>query len=172
MYPYRRLFIIILKGIFSKKESPEQLTSKIKIRVLPHDLDPFLELNNGRYVTLLDLGRFDYILKIKLHKLLKKQDWSLTVAGTYNEYRHRIRVFQQFELSTTIVGHDHRWFYFQQKASINGKVHFSSIIKTAVTSKNGLVQPDKAIKEMNLNHVNMVLPEWIIPLTSQEIIKK
>ena len=172
MYPYLRLLIIITKGLFQKKVDPNLLVSKIKIRVWPNDIDPFFELNNGRYVTLLDLGRFDYILKIKLHKLLKKEGWSLTVAGTYNEYRHRIRAFQQFELSTTIIGHDHRWFYFQQKASKSGKIHFSSIIKTAVTSKNGLVQPEVAIKKMNLEHVKVELPDWIVPLTTQEIIKK
>ncbi len=172
MYPYFRLFILICKRIFSKKESPEQLTSKIKIRVWPHDLDPFLELNNGRYVTLLDLGRFDFILRIKLQKLLKRKNWSLTVAGTYNEYRHRIRVFQQFELTTTIIGHDNRWFYFLQKAQRNGKVHFSSVVKTAFTSKDGLISPDIAKKEMNLQHINISLPGWVTPLTSQEIIKK
>ena len=43
--------------------------------------------------------------------------------------------------------------YFQQKASKSGKIHFSSIVKTAVTSKNGLVQPEVAIKKMNLEHV-------------------
>ena len=172
MYPYFRLLKLICKGAFTKKENPEQTSSSLKIRVWPHDLDPFLELNNGRYVTLLDLGRFDFVLKIKLHRLLKRKKWSLTVAGTYNEYRHRIRLFQQFTLNTSIIGYDDRWFYFLQKAERNGKIHFSSVVKTAFTSKEGLVSAESAIKEMELEHLKIPLPDWIHPLTSQEIIKK
>ena len=130
------------------------------------------ELNNGRYVTLLDLGRFDFVLKIKLHRLLKRKKWSLTVAGTYNEYRHRIRLFQQFTLNTSIIGYDERWFYFLQKAERNGKIHFSSVVKTAFTSKEGLVSAESAIKEMKLEHLKIPLPDWIHPLTNQEIIEK
>ena len=172
MYPYFRLIKLVTRRFFSVKENLENTTSKLKIRVWPHDLDPFLELNNGRYVTLLDLGRFDFLLKIKLHKLLKRKKWSLTVAGTYNEYRHRIRLFQSFTLTTTIIGYDERWFYFLQKAERNGKIHFSSVVKTAFTSADGLVSAKIAIKEMNLEHLDISLPDWVHPLTSQEIIKK
>tara|TARA_B110000196_G_C21014841_1_gene599772 strand:- start:417 stop:935 length:519 start_codon:yes stop_codon:yes gene_type:complete len=172
MYPYFRLLKLICKSTFTKKGNPEQITSSLKIRVWPHDLDPFLELNNGRYVTLLDLGRFDFVLKIKLHRLLKRKKWSLTVAGTYNEYRHRIKLFQQFTLKTSIIGYDNRWFYFLQKAERNGKIHFSSVVKTAFTSKDGLVSAETAIKEMKLEHLKFSLPDWIHPLTNQEIIKK
>ena len=38
--------------------------------VMPQDLDPFLELNNGRYVTL-DLGRFGFG-PVKMQDFLKK----------------------------------------------------------------------------------------------------
>ena len=172
MYPYFRLIKLIIRRTFSNKENPQEVSSTLKIRVWPHDLDPFMELNNGRYVTLLDLGRFDFVLKVKLQKLLKRKKWSLTVAGTYNEYRHRIRPFQQFELTTSIIGHDERWFYFLQKAKRKGKVHYSSVVKTAFTSKDGLVPVAKAKKEMNLEQLDMPLPNWVIPLTNQEIIKR
>ena len=52
--------------------------------VLPQDIDPFMELNNGRYVTLLDLGRFGYSVNVNIKKFLKENQWSMTITGTYN----------------------------------------------------------------------------------------
>ena len=96
--------------------------------------DPFLELNNGRYVTLLDLGRFAYGADGH-QRFLKKKQWSLTITGTYNEYRYRLRLFQKFELKTKIIGYDTDWFYFFQKLERNGKTHMASVVKFAFTSK-------------------------------------
>ena len=102
MYPYLRLLRVVIQSGLQKKKNLLYEESTINLRVLPQDIDPFMELNNGRYVTLLDLGRFGYGANVKISKFLKANQWSLTIVGTYNEYRFRLRLFQKFILKTKI----------------------------------------------------------------------
>ena len=109
MYPVLRLVRVIAQSKFQKKVSFDSAHNEcIHLMVLPQDIDLFMELNNGRYVTLLDLGRFSYGAKVNMGSFLKKNKWSLTIVGTYNEYRHRLRLFQRFILETKIIGYDEK----------------------------------------------------------------
>ena len=104
MYPYVRLFRVILTRSFrTKVDFHNQGEDSINLMVLPQDIDPFMELNNGRYVTLLDLGRFGYSINVNINQFLKQNKWSLTITGTYNNYRHRLRIFQRFKLKTKLL---------------------------------------------------------------------
>ena len=172
MYPYLRLFRVVIQSGLQKKKNLLYEESTINLRVLPQDIDPFMELNNGRYVTLLDLGRFGYGANVKISKFLKANKWSLTIVGTYNEYRYRLRLFQKFILKTKIFGYDEKWFYFFQKAERNNKTHMASVVKFAFTSKNGIVLPKEVIKAMGEDYDPNKLPNWITEVGKHELFKK
>ena len=55
----------------------------------PWDLDLWLELNNGRTLTLYDLGRLVLAKRIGLLSLLKRQRWGMTMAGASVRYRRQ-----------------------------------------------------------------------------------
>ena len=61
----------------------------------PWDLDLWLELNNGRTLTLYDLGRLVLAKRCGLLSLLKAKRWSMPMAGASVRYRRRIRVFER-----------------------------------------------------------------------------
>jgi len=110
MYPYLRLARVLISSRMKPKlDFFSKESDVIPLMVWPQDIDPFLELNNGRYVTLLDLGRYGFGTRVDINTFLKKNQWSLTITGTYNEYRHRLRLFQKFELKTKIIGYDANW---------------------------------------------------------------
>ena len=173
MYPLLRLIRVVVKSQFKEKLSfDNDYTDSINLIVLPQDIDPFMELNNGRYVTLLDLGRFSLGAKVNMVSFLKRNNWSLTIIGTYNEYRHRLRLFQRFILKTKIIGYDEKWFYFFQKVERNGKTHMASIVKFAYTSKKGLVSTKEVITAMDIEYDPNSLPSWIKELTEHQLFKK
>lgn len=173
MYPILRLIKVVTVSQFQKKLSfDNEYIDRINLIVLPQDIDPFLELNNGRYVTLLDLGRFSLGSKVNMGGFLKRNKWSLTIIGTYNEYRYRLRLFQRFILQTKIIGYDDKWFYFFQKAERNGKTHMASVVKFAYTSKEGLVMPKVVISAMGIKYEPNKLPTWINELTKHQLFKK
>ena len=173
MYPLLRLIRVVVKSQFQEKLSfDNDYTDRVNLIVLPQDIDPFMELNNGRYVTLLDLGRYSLGAKVNMASFLKRNNWSLTIVGTYNEYRFRLRLFQRFILKTNIIGYDENWFYFFQKVERKGKTHMASVVKFAYTSKEGLVLPKEVISAMGIKYDPNKLPLWIKELTEHQLFKK
>ena len=81
---------------------PEQ-ASQLTFRVWPTDLDTSLHMNNGRYLTIMDLGRVDLMLGSGLLKLLLKHGWTPIASGINIRYRRELRLFDRFTLDTQLV---------------------------------------------------------------------
>ena len=160
MYPYYRIF----KLLATAKRKPRLNVmgeSILKMRVWPGDIDIFKELNNGRHLTMMDFGRFDLASRSGLIELAKQKGWGLAVAGVSVRYRHRLRLFDKFELHTKVAGFDERWFYFHQEIIRNNKIHSSALIRTAVTSKKRIVNVCNVMEELGINIEKKPLPEWV-----------
>ena len=173
MYPYLRLARVLISKKFQPKLNfHSRDCDVIPMMVWPQDIDPFMELNNGRYVTLLDLGRYGYGSRVDINTFLKNNQWSLTITGTYNEYRYRLRLFQSFQLKTNIIGYDSNWFYFFQKIERKGKTHMASVVKYAFTSKKGIVKPEEVVKAMGESYDPTQLPKWVTEIGQHQVFKK
>jgi acyl-CoA thioesterase FadM len=131
------------------------------MRVCLTDIDPFWELNNGRHLTMMDFGRFEMTLRTGLFKVLKEKKWGVVVAGSSVRYRHRLKLFQKYLLHTRLVGADEKWIYFHQKTVRNGKIHSAALIRTAVTSANGIVKVKEVSFAMGYTGNELPMPEWI-----------
>lgn len=136
-------------------------TSILKLRVNIWDIDVFWELNNGRYLTLMDLGRFHLGKQAGLFDILKKRKWGLMVAGVNSKYRYRLRYGAKFELHTKLLGYDEKWFFFHQQVILDDKIHSQALVKTGVTSKDGLVKSIEMIKELGLENWVPEHNDWI-----------
>jgi acyl-CoA thioesterase FadM len=159
MYPYCRITKLIVS---SKRKSKCSYSDEgiLKMRVMPGDIDVFGELNNGRFLTLMDFGRFDLAIRTGLLKFVRKQNWGLTVAGSTARFRYRLRLFQKFELHSKVIGHDDKWIYFHQKMIRKGKIHASALVRTGVTSKDGIVKVEEVKKRMDQDLHIPILPAW------------
>jgi len=135
--------------------------SVLKMRVWPGDIDVFFEMNNGRHLTMMDFGRFDLAARSGLLKTVRQQSWGLAVAGASVRYRHRLRLFQKYELHSEVIGHDDKWIYFHQKTIRKGRIHSAALIRTAVTSKKGIVKVEEVMKA--IGHIGEIplLPQWV-----------
>jgi len=160
MYPWYRL-----SKVFVTKSRRKPIgvgdVSILKTRVCLTDIDPMLELNNGRYLTLFDFGRYDVALRTGLWRYLKSEKWGLIVAGISIRYRYRLRVFKKIEIHSKVIGIDKRWFYFEQKIISNGKLHASALVRSAVTSRKGLVPTNEVLRKMGMEALKIPVPEWI-----------
>ena len=80
MYPFLRLAYHTYKA--SKLKDIKIFdTHECTLRIHPQDIDIFNELNNGRILTLFDLGRLPFGYRVGLMKAMKKRKWGLTMAG-------------------------------------------------------------------------------------------
>ncbi|MDB5490660.1 MAG: Mesenchymal stem cell protein, partial [Micavibrio sp.] len=56
---YLRVLIVIFRALFGQPMTDVTTPQRIRLRVYPNDLDSNLHMNNGRYLTVMDLGRLN-----------------------------------------------------------------------------------------------------------------
>ncbi|UWQ45405.1 acyl-CoA thioesterase [Leisingera aquaemixtae] len=129
----------------------------------PWDLDMWMELNNGRTMTLYDLGRTMLAQRVGLIRCLRENRWGLTVAGSSVRYRRRIRGFEKFEMRSRTAGWDDKFIYVEQSMwKKNGDCASHVMLRTAVTDKNGIVPPAKVLAALGQDaETSPELPAWI-----------
>ncbi len=76
--------------------------SVLHFRVWPLDLDTSLHMNNGRYLTLMDLGRFDVMSSSGLLQAVMRHKWTPIASTIQIRFRRELRLFVKFRLETTI----------------------------------------------------------------------
>ena len=149
MYPIIRLILLSINRLFSKKISPAEVF-ETTFRCRPWDLDMFLEMNNGRILTLYDLGRFDLVIRSGLGTVLRKNRWGLVVAGSTVQYRRRIRIFDKVTIRTQSVGLQGRWIYLAQSMWVKNQPTSSVLLRTGVTAKGQVISIDDVSKVLDI----------------------
>jgi len=128
----------------------------------PWDIDLWMELNNGRTLTLYDLSRLPLAKRVGLIKVLKQNKWGLTMAGASVRYRRRIRPFEKVEIRSRAVAWDDKFMYLEQSMwKTNGECANHILYRSAVTSKNGIVNPHEVIAQLPSIIEPQDMPDWI-----------
>jgi acyl-CoA thioesterase FadM len=78
------------------------------------DIDIFGELNNGRTLTLYDLGRLVLGKRTGLMTVVHKNGWGMTMAGSWVRYCRRVKMFQKITMRTNVLGRDDKFMYLNQ----------------------------------------------------------
>ncbi|WP_425039947.1 acyl-CoA thioesterase [Primorskyibacter sp. S187A] len=135
----------------------------------PWDIDLWMELNNGRTLTIYDLGRIPLAHRTGLIGLLKKERWSLTMAGASVRWRRRVRPFEKVEMRSRALGFDHRFFYLEQSMwNTSGECANHALYRSAVTDRNGIVSPDRIVEAFGAQIVSPALPDWVVAWTDAD----
>ena len=82
-------------------------------RALPLDLDPLGHVNNGRYLTWLDLARVELFWRSGLLRAMRRGGYYLIVASETIHFRRTVTFLQRVDVETHILGWDKRSLYIQ-----------------------------------------------------------
>lgn len=126
----------------------------------PWDLDPWIELNNGRTLTLYDLGRIPMAQRTGLIGILRDNGWGITVAGSSVRYRRRIRAFHRFSMVSRVLGWDDKFIYMEQTMWRRGECCNQMLLRSAITSDQGIVPPARALEATDLPGDSPEMPQW------------
>jgi acyl-CoA thioesterase FadM len=160
MYPVLRLITASLKAIRQEKLHASDVCENSFI-CMPWDIDMFFEMNNGRVLTLCDVGRFVMTIRIGLAKILRKNKWGVVVAGSTVQYRKRIRMFDKVTMRTQIETYDERWVYITQSMWVGGKPASSVLLRTGVTSKGKVIATDQVRVALGLKDWQPEPSPWV-----------
>ncbi len=160
MFPFMRLG----KELIKFRNAPALTLDETHVSThicWPIDIDFYGELNNGRTLSLYDLGRIAMGQRVGLLKALRTHKWGLTMAGSSVRYRRRITTFQKFTMKTRPVGRDDRFLYIEQSMWRNGEATSSVLYRSAVVDKNGIVPTQRVAEALGYPEWNPVMPEWV-----------
>ena len=114
-----RVIWLFLTAPFRPRLTPPFGVSRLNFRVWPLDLDTNLHMNNGRYLTLADLGRVDLLLCSGLWRAVIKNGWLPMLSGSIIRYRRELKPFQKFTVETRVVFWNSRNMVMEHKFLIN-----------------------------------------------------
>jgi acyl-CoA thioesterase FadM len=166
MYPYLRLG---LELALARRAPPLPLDGVHVTRLTcrPADIDPWGELNNGRTLTLYDLGRVPLAVRTGLVAAIRANGWGLTVAGASVRYRRRVRAFERVEIRSAYVGRDPRFVYVHQAMFRKAEPVSSALIRSAVVGPDGIVPTERVIAAL-APAAEPALPPWVAAWSEAE----
>ena len=162
MYPYVRMIKELVKFRNAPKLTPFG-THVSHHRCWPWDIDMWAELNNGRTLTLYDMGRIPLAQRIGLIGALRREKWGMTMAGVSVRYRRRIRTFERIEMRSRAVHVDDKFIYIEQSMwKKDGDCANHALYRAAVTDARGIVSPERVRQVMGWDDTLPEPPAWVL----------
>ena len=162
---YLRVLAVLIKYWFGPRHTSPLEPSVLSFRVLPNDLDPNWHLNNGRYLTVMDLGRLDLTLHSGLMRQVLRRRWMPVLGGATITYHRPLKLFQRYTLTTRIVGWDAKWIYIEQTFDSRGKRAATALVKGLIRGREGSIPTAEVMASVGSTIPSPDLPEpvrrWI-----------
>ncbi|GAA2590065.1 MULTISPECIES: acyl-CoA thioesterase [Microbacterium] len=110
---------------------------RIRLTTLPTDLDVVGHMNNGRYLSLFDLGRFDLLMRTGLWDLMRERGWYPVVANATISYRKSLHLWQRFDVESRVIAADDRAVYLEHRAVVDGEIYAQLIARGRFVRRSG-----------------------------------
>lgn len=163
-----RLFWIILESFFRKRLHPLS-ESVLHLRVLPNDLDLNFHMNNGRFLSIMDLGRLDLLIRTDLAKALLRHRWQPLVGSVNIRYKQSLLPFQKYRVHTKVIGWDEKWFYIEQRFERRNRTIAVGLVKALFRGNHRNITPEQCLKLIKVNIDPPALPEKVMKWLSMEV---
>ncbi len=131
-------------------------------RAWPWDTDLFGELNNGRILTLFELGRWAAGVRMGMIGKAFKGGIMFPIAGVSVRYRKRVPVFQTYRMQTRFLGFDAQFVYVEQSMWQGDTCMNQMLLRFAVKTKKGTMKPLDFMDLLGLGNENHPLPDWAL----------
>lgn len=133
--------------------------------VWPPDLDVLFHVNNGVYLSMLDVARVDLLLRSGMAPVLRRHKIYPVVAAETIRFRRSLQLFQAFEVETTVLGWDEKAIIIQHHFLRRGELVADAVVRARFLRRQGGTVSSRELLEL-LNVPQQVgappvLPPWI-----------
>ena len=128
------------------------------LRVLPNDLDINGHMNNGRYLTVVDLMLMEYFVRSGFARVMLREGWRPMSGGSFISYRRGLKPLQTYTLRFRLDACDGQWNYMRFEFTCGGKVCAAGYMKGAAVSREGFVP-----NAVSYGKLGLALPEGALP---------
>ena len=176
---FRLLWLLVTSWLRPRLKPPFDV-SRLDFRVWPLDLDTSLHMNNGRYSTLMDLGRTDLMLRSGLWRDVLKHGWTPVVSAATIRFRRELRLFRRFRLETRILCWAETWMVMEHRIVMTGPGGHDIIAAVALVraglydrKARGFVTIQRIFEALGMEAVSPEpTPEVAAFLAAEEVMKQ
>ncbi|WP_261943722.1 thioesterase family protein [Pseudomonas sp. LRP2-20] len=155
-----RLLLLLLRRPWRNPTSG-LTTTVTRLRVWPLDLDFNRHVTNGRYFTMSDVARMDYVLRTGAFRAALRHRAIPIVGDALGKFRRELKLFESFEIHTSLLGWDSKWSFIEHRFVKHGRVIAVIVIRGLFRSPQGNVCPTEFARELGLEEHSPPLPEWL-----------
>ena len=132
------------------------------MRVWPSDCDTLNHVNNGVYLSLMDLGRFDLLHRSGAWDVMQKHRFYPVIASETITFRRSLQPWQRYVLETKIIGYDAKAVYLEQRFVVDGEIYAQGIVRGRFLKKGGgTVSLAELSAALGVDVTQHVLPSWV-----------
>lgn len=131
-------------------------------RVLPTDLDIYRHMNNGRYLSIADVARFDLLRRTGMWEMLSTHGWYPVVQSSTITHRISLLPWQKFVIETRVMGFDERAVYMEQRFLVNEQIAARLVLKGRFLKRSGGTVPLREMSDaLGVDISKRTPPEWV-----------
>lgn len=163
-----RLIWAIVRGIRLPPIRPGDWIER-RLRVWPSNLDVNAHMNNGRYLTIVDLMLTEYFVRTGFARGMISAGWRPMSGGAFISYRKALRPWQVYRLRFTLAGADTAWNYMRfEFLHRDGTLFAAGYVKGAAVGRRGLVPNMESYARCGLSFLPRKLPAPVTHWLSAE----
>ncbi|MBN9612912.1 MAG: thioesterase family protein [Actinobacteria bacterium] len=150
-----------------------EAVSRSHFRVWPTDLDVLRHMNNGKYLSIMDVARFDLMQRNGVLAVFKREGWYPVVVGQTISYRKSLNPWKRFTIESKIIGFDEQAVYLEQRFVRPDRAGASEIYARAFVrarilrrgsaqQRSGVVGVDEIIEKTGADRAAFQVPDQIL----------
>ena len=143
-----------------------------QFRVWPTDTDMLGHMNNGKYLSIMDVARFDLIKRNGTWDLFTRERWYPVVVAQTITYRRSLNPWKKFAIESRILGFDDQAVYLEQRFTRpagarsahpgSPEIYARAIVRARILRREGgVVKIDELIEKTGAVPEELQLPEDI-----------
>lgn len=154
--------IWMLLTVWRRRQVSLLETSSLRMTVMPNDLDFNGHVNNGRFLTLADVGRMDFVLRSGAAKAAFRMRALPIVGDALAKFRRDLKLLERFEIHTRLIGWDDKWTFMEHRFQRHGRVLGVVVIRGLFKGPQGPIPPAAFLAAMQLEAQSPALPAWVL----------
>lgn len=146
-----RLRSVQRRGLFEE--------SRVTFCVWPNDCDLNLHMNNGRYLTFMDLGRVHLTAQSGLLREAWHRRWMPVLAAAEITYLRSLKPFTRFDLVTRLLTWDDKYVYLEQVFERDGELCAHAYVKGVFLARGVRVPNTELLQAIGYSGEAPPMPE-------------
>ena len=154
---YLRLLKVLLGLPFLRRQGILDV-SCLRFRAWPNDLDLNMHINNGRYLTFMDLGRVHLLAQMGLLGSVIRNAWQPILMAAEINFIRAIGPFQRFTLMSRLLTWDEKYFYIEQQFRRGDTLCAVATVRGLFLQRGRRVSPGEVLAALKLDLVPPEMP--------------